>query len=189
MVNPRAKVVSKNRIEFSMCITNKTTRKTLGAIRPLYCHQYQPLKGFPAWRRNFEHTFWLQDGKLTVLNDIKTEKAGAEVKGGCVKGCPDPSKSSFVLRFGGWIDGGLDRAISVVTSLDGKRAMVIAWTPGKCLLSNSAIPCLHADPYYGDIKPGESKVAHGVLVLTEADPEKLVKKFVAEGLGAPPKEK
>ena len=188
-VKGEAEVVSKNRIEVSMRITNKRARRTLGAIRPLYCFQYQPLKGFPAWRNNFEHTFWLVDGKLTALTGIKTEKPDARVKGGCVKRCPDQSKSGFVMRHGGWIDGGLDRAISVVTSLDGKRAMVIAWTPGKCLLSNAQIPCLHADPYYGDIKPGESKVAHGVLILTEDDPEKIVKQLVAEGLGAPPKEK
>ena len=186
-VEGRATVVSKNRIDLSMRITNKTTRKTLGAIRPLYCFQYQPLKGFPGWQHNFEHTFWLRDGKLTALTDIKTEKPDTKVKGGCVKGCPDQSKSGFAQKFGGWIDGGLDRAISVVTSLDGKRAMVIAWTPGKCLLSNAGIPCLHADPYYGDIKPGESKVAHGVLILTEDDPEKIVKQFTAEGLGAPVK--
>ena len=188
-VEGHAKVVSRNRIDFSMRITNKTERKTLGAIRPLYCFQYQPLKGFPGWQQNFKHTFWLQNGKLIALADIKTEKPDARVKGGGVKGCPDQSKSTFVMRRGGWIDGGLDRAISVVTSLDGKRAMVFAWTPGKCLLSNSVIPCLHADPYYGDIKPGESKIAHGVLILTEDDPAKIVRQFVDQGLGAPPKEK
>ena len=56
---------------------------------------------------------------------------------------------------------------SAVTSLDGRRKLILAWTPGSRLLSNAEIPCLHADPFFGTIGPGRSAEARGVLILTE----------------------
>ena len=69
-VEGRAKVVSKNRIEVTMTISNGSER-ILGAIRPLYCHQYRTLTGFPQWVGNFEHTFVLRDGKRTPMSEVK----------------------------------------------------------------------------------------------------------------------
>ena len=57
------------------------------------------------------------------------------------------------------------------------RKMVVFWTPGKNLLSNPAIPCIHADPYFGDLKPGESRSARGVLIFTRTSLEKLVEEL------------
>ena len=185
-VEGRAKVVSKNRIEVTMKIINGSDRITLGAVRPLYCHQYRTLAGFPQWVGNFEHTFILRDGKLTPLSEVKTAK-DSDVKAGSTKGCPEKEENPFVTSRGGLIEDGVDASIAVVTSLDGKRALVIGWTPGKNAFSNRSIPCLHADPYYGDIKPGESKEAKEVIILTEDDPAKVVEGLLAEGIGRPVK--
>ena len=46
-VEGRAKVVSKQRIEVTMKIINRSERITLGAIRPLYCHQYRDARRLP----------------------------------------------------------------------------------------------------------------------------------------------
>ncbi len=184
-VEGRAKVVSKNRIEVTMTITNGSQR-ILGAIRPLYCHQYRTLAGFPQWVGNFDHTFVLRDGKLTPMSEVKTQK-DSDVKAGAVKGSPEKEENPFVTERGGLIEDGVDAAIVVITSLDGKRAMILGWTPGKNAFSNRAIPCVHADPYYGDIKPGESKMAREVILFTEDDPAKSVAALVAEGVGKPGK--
>ncbi|KPJ56883.1 MAG: hypothetical protein AMS16_01705 [Planctomycetes bacterium DG_58] len=186
-VHGKAKVVSKNRIEVSMRITNKTERVTLGAIRPLYCHQYQPLKGFPQWQQNLEHTFFLQNGKLVALSEIKTEKP-VKIKVGTVIGCPQKNDMPFAQRRGGGIKEGIDASIVVVTSLDNRRALVFGWTPGKSAFTNAHIPCVHADPYYGDIRPGEWREPKEVIILTEEDPEKVVKQLLAEGVGKPVKQ-
>ena len=113
---------------------------------------------------------------------MKTEK-DSDVKAGSVKGCPEKEANPFVTSRGGLIEDGVDASIVVVTSLDGKRAMIVGWTPGKNAFSNRAIPCVHADPYYGDIKPGESKEAREVILFTEDDPAKAVADLLAEGVG------
>ena len=166
-------------------IINKTERVTLGAIRPLYCHQYQPLKGFPQWQQNLEHTFFVRGGRPVPLSEIATATEGARVKAGSVRGSPQQKDSPFAEGQGGWIEEGVDASVVVVTSVDGRRALVVGWTPGKSAFTNSVIPCVHADPYYGDIRPGESREAREVLILTEEDPAKVVKELIAAGVGAP----
>ncbi len=182
----RARVVGKDRIDVSMKIVNKT-RRPLPVVRSLYCFQYRRLKGFPAWRDNLRHNFVVEGGKLVAVADVRTTKRGAIVKGGNVTGSPDRDKAVFVTRRGGWIEGGVDAGVVAVNSLDGKRAVVVAWTPGRSVLFNGAIPCAHADPYYGDIAPGRSAEAKGVILFTQRPVRTVVKELVAAGLGAPPK--
>jgi hypothetical protein len=184
-VEGRAKAVSRTRIEVTLKIINRTERLTLGAVTPLYCHQYRTLAGFPQWQGNFDHTLVLRDGKLTPLSAVKTEKEESDVKAGSVKGCPQKENNPFVTKRGGLIEDGVDASIAVVTSLDGKRALVLGWTPGRNAFSNRAIPCVHADPWYGDIGPGESREAKEVIILTEDDPAKVVRELQAEAVGRP----
>ena len=68
-------------------------------------------------------------------------------------------------------------AFTALTASADDRKVVVFWTPGKNLLSNSAIPCIHADPYFGDLKPGESRSARGVLIFTLNSLEKLVEEL------------
>jgi hypothetical protein len=51
---------------------------------------------------------------------------------------------------GGTIEEGIDAAIIALTSLDEKRKVVTAGTPGRSMLSNSRIPCMHAGPFYAE---------------------------------------
>jgi hypothetical protein len=69
----------------------------------------------------------------------------------------------------------MDLALSVVTSLDEKRKVIIWWTPGKSMIANANIPCIHADPYFGTLNPGEQAYAEGLILFTEGDIEPLVK--------------
>lgn len=179
------KVVSPTRIEFTMRIENHTD-KTLPGIVPLYCFRYSGLTGFPKWQNNFQHTYVVMNGKVTKLADIKTASPDADVKGAYVKGNPQRDSDHFASSRGGLIDRPIDRAIIAVTSLDDRRTMLLSWTPGKTMLSNAAIPCVHADPYYGPIDPGKSVERRGVLVFTEEPVERATQKMVREGLGVGP---
>lgn len=69
----------------------------------------------------------------------------------------------------------MDLALSVVTSLDSKRKVIIWWTPGKSMIANAFIPCIHADPYFGTLFPGEEASAEGIILFTEGDIEPLIK--------------
>jgi hypothetical protein len=180
----RARVVTPNRIEMSMRITNRSDRDMAGII-PLYCFHYRGLTGFPQWQENFRHTYVVMGGKLTALADIPTEKPDAEVKAAYVRGVKQRDTEDFPREHGGMITREIDRALTAVTSLDGARKLLVSWTPGKTMLSNATIPCLHADPFYGPIARGESGDAKGVLVFSEEPLESAVGKLVREGAGAP----
>lgn len=179
-----AKVVSPGRIEMSVRIDNHSDRDMAGII-PLYCVHYRGLTGFPQWQENFRHTFVVMEGKVTALADIPTERADAEVKAAYVRGCTQRDTEKFPREHGGMIEREIDRALTAVTSLDGKRKVLLAWTPGKTLLANAAIPCIHADPYYGPIPTGKSSEVKGLLVFTDGPLEQAVQKLVAEGAGLP----
>ena len=188
-VHGKARVVGKSRVDISMKIINKTKGLTLGSIRPLYCFRYQTLKGFPQWVGNHKHTYFVKNGKLIAVPEFVCNDPESPVKTATVVGCVQKNDSPFAARYGGVIPDGVDAAISVVTSLDDKRCFILGWTPGKNVFTNSNIPCLHADPYYGSIKPGESREAKGVVILSAEPAEKLVKGLIAEGVGAPAKMK
>ena len=42
------------------------------------------------------------------------------------------------------------------------------------MLSNAFIPCLHADPYFGTLHPGESSEVSGAVFFTKENLEKAV---------------
>jgi len=179
-------VAGNDRIELTMRIENRTER-ALPAIRPLYCFHYRHLAGFPQWIGNFKHTYVLIGGKAIALADIPTEKADADVKGAYVRGCTQRDSDAFPKGRGGLIeDRELDAAIIAVEALEGARKVVMAWTPGKSMLSNAAIPCAHGDPFYGSIPAGEAREAKGIVWFTEKPVEEAMKELFAAGHGAPP---
>ena len=180
-VTGRAVAKGADRIELTMRITNGG-RIPLPVVKPLYCFHYRTLAGFPQWVGNFKHTYVVMKGKPVALSLVSTEKPDAKVKGGTISGCRQQG-NGFVRRNGGLIESGLDTAIAAVTALDGRRKMVISWSPGKSILSNANIPCLHADPYYGTIEPGASAEAKGVIRFTEGSLEEAVEDLRKAGWG------
>jgi len=184
-VKGTARVVAPDRIELTMRIDNGSDVKLPG-ITPLYCTRYRGLTGFPQWLENFKHTYVLIDGKAVALAEVKTENTETEVKGGYVRGCPQHDVDSFPKNRGGLIEEKeLDAALIAVEQLEGKRKVVVGWTPGKSMLSNAAIPCVHGDPYYGVIPAGESREVKGVVWFTEKPVAEALKQLAEEGHGAP----
>lgn len=181
-VKGTAKVVGEDRIELSMRITNDGPL-TMPLVEPLYCYHYRHLTGFPQYVDNFKHVYTILGGKPVALADIPARIAAPRVRGATVIGCPHKD-NLFAEKNGGEIEPGIDAAISAVTDLTGKRKMVMAWTPGRSLLSNANIPCLHADPFYGTIAPGESKVATGLILFTEQSVETVMMELREQGHGA-----
>jgi hypothetical protein len=183
-IEAEAKAAGRDRVEFTLRIFNGG-KIPLAAVKPLYCFHYRELTGFPQWVDNFKHTYVLRGGKPLALADIATKTAQAKVKGGTVAGC-EQHDNGFAEKQGGLLEGGVEAAITAVESLDGKRKLLVAWSPGKSILSNANIPCLHADPYYGTIEPGQSAEAKGVLLFTEGPLEEGFSRLRGEGRGAPP---
>lgn len=167
------------RASFELSLTNRTDR-TLHSIRPMLCHQYWGLKGFPEARSgNFAHTFIAVGGRPVALSDLAVERPEAYARMAQVAGCPD-KHNWWAEKMGGMIEAPMDIAFTAVTAREGERKLAVFWTPGKNLLSNMAIPCIHADPYYGDLQPGATLSAKGTVIFTEAPLEALVEAFAAK---------
>jgi hypothetical protein len=145
---------------------------TLPVIRPLICNQFRDLTGFPQRHHDFQHTHIMMDNEITALADLPTEDPETTFKGCVVEGCPQ--RDTRAERNGGLIEQDMDAALSIVTSLDQKRKVIFWWNPGKSMIANSFIPCIHADPYFGTLKPGEEAYAEGLILFTEGEIEPVV---------------
>lgn len=155
-VQAAARVIEPDRVRMTLAIINHSD-KTLHDIKPLLCFQYKGLAGFSrSDDENFKYTYVVLDGRITALADLSTTKSDASAKAAPVKGVR-PYRFDFAKKRGGYIDRPLDLGLSAITSKDGARAVILYAPAGESVLSNLAIPCLHADPYFGHVPPGESK--------------------------------
>ena len=163
---------------FTMTLTN-TTSSARRSIRPMLCHDYSGLAGFsPANSDNFSRTYVLVDGQLRSLEELAVQRPEAKARMAQVGGCPD-HHNWWAEEMGGLLETPLDIALTAVTGSD-RRKLVLFWNPGKNLLSNKAIPCIHADPYFGDLQPKSTLVAHGVLVFTRRPLAALAAEFAEQ---------
>ena len=155
-----------------MTITNRST-KLLRSIRPLLCFQYQGLKGFPAARKdNFAHTYVAIGGRPAAVSGLPVKRPEAYARMAQVGGCAD-EHNWWAEQMGGFIEQRLDEGRTVLTDEAGDRKVVVIWRPGKNLLTNSAIPCIHADPCVGDLAPGASRTVTGEVVFSRKSLEEL----------------
>ena len=169
-VEGRAEV---DRVNFEMTITNRST-VLLKSIGPLFCFQYHHLKGFPAKRTdNFAHTFIVIEGKPVALKDISVKTPEAVARMAQSKDCKDES-NWWAEKMGGMIEQRIDMVLTALTSSTDDRKVIVSWTPGKSILSNTVIPCIHADPCFGDLAQGESRTVHGVLIFTRNSLESVI---------------
>ncbi|MHC4401455.1 MAG: hypothetical protein ACYTG0_17425 [Planctomycetota bacterium] len=167
-VRASAQVIEPNRVRLSLKIINNSD-KMLHDVKPLLCFQYKDLVGFPrGYEENFRYTYVILDGRVTALADVQTEKADAAAKAAPVKGVK-PYRFDFSKNRGGFIDKPLDLGLSAITSKDGARAVILYAPVGKSVLSNLHIPCLHADPHFGHVKPGETKERIVNVIFAGAD--------------------
>jgi hypothetical protein len=156
-----------DRARFEMSITNRST-KTLQSIRPMLCFQYHHLQGFPAANAdNFAHTFVVIGGKPVAIADLPVKRPKAYARMAQVKDCAD-RHNWWAEEMSGFIEQPLDLALTVLTAAGDDRKVALFWRPGKNLLTNLAIPCLHADPCFGDLQPGEARTVQGELIFTRA---------------------
>jgi hypothetical protein len=42
------------------------------------------------------------------------------------------------------------------------------------MIANANIPCMHADPYFGTLYPGQQAYAEGIILFTEGDLEPVI---------------
>ena len=167
------------RARFEISVTNHS-EKRLNSLRPMFCYQYNLLKGFPVrLTDNFEHTFIIVNGKLVSVAGLVVKDSNAIARMAQVKDCKD-EHNWWAEEMGGFIEQRMDVAYTVLTAANDDRKVILRWTPGKNLLTNAYIPCIHADPCMGDLAPGESRTVRGELIFTDAALKQIIKEFPVE---------
>ena len=168
-----------DRVHFVMTITNKSD-VLLKSISPLFCYQYHHLKGFPLARTdNFAHTFIVMDGKPVALKDIKVDSPEAVARMAQVNSCAVES-NWWAEKMGGMIEKRIDVSMTALTSSSDDRKVILSWTPGKSILSNTVIPCIHADACIGDLAKGESRTITGTLMFTREPLDIAIRKMTED---------
>jgi hypothetical protein len=169
-------VSADQRAKFEMTITNRSS-KVLNSLRPMFCYQYNLLKGFPIrLTDNFAHTFIIVNGKLVSAGGLVVKDSNAIARMAQVKDCKD-EHNWWAKEMGGFIEQRMDVAYTVLTSANDDRKVILRWTPGKNLLTNAYIPCIHSDPCMGDLAPGESRTVYGELIFTRAPLDQVTNEF------------
>ncbi len=163
-----------DRARFEMTIANRSG-KTLRSIRPLLCYQYHHLTGFPAaGTDNFAHTFVVIGGKPAPVSALPVKRREARARMAQVGGCPD-EHNWWAEQMGGFSEQLLDTALTALIASGSDRKIAVRWQPGKNLLTNSAIPCIHADPCIGDLAPGETRTVRGEVIFSQAPLDQLIR--------------
>jgi hypothetical protein len=166
------------RAQFEMTITNHS-EKQLNSLRPMFCYQYNLLKGFPIkLTENFAHTFIIVNNKLVSVAGLPVKNSNAIARMAHGKDCKD-EHNWWAEEMGGFIEQRMDAAYTVLTSANDDRKVLLRWTPGKNLLTNAYIPCIHADPCMGDLAPGESRTVNGELIFTRIPLKQITEEFPA----------
>lgn len=153
------------RINFEFTITNHTN-KQLQSVRPLFCFQYHSLSGFPKkFSDNFSHTYIIIDDTLSRVSDLPVTNPTTNARMAQVADCAD-EHNWWAEKAGGMIQQKITSAYTILTDTAGYHKLIVHWSPGKNFLSNSAIPCVHADPCIGNIEPGKAVKVSGSLTFT-----------------------
>lgn len=69
-------------------------------------------------------------------------------------------------KTGGMLPQKISSAHTILTDTAGYRKVIVHWSPGKNFPSNSDIPCVHANPFIGNIEPGKTVKVPGSLTFT-----------------------
>ncbi|MFB3891368.1 MAG: hypothetical protein ACE15C_05015 [Phycisphaerae bacterium] len=181
-VSATAEVVGPDRVRTTMTVVNGSGALKLEHVKPLLCAHYSFLAGFPPARGgadNFKHTYVVLNGKITAAYGLPVSKPEAERRGAAFKPYP-PYRTQFATKAGGWADTPLDLGIVVITSADDERALILYSPDAESFLSNAFIPCVHADPHFGDINPGQSRTGTLWYIFAGADWRDTVSKLIAQ---------
>lgn len=145
--------------------------KDLPRVKALLCFQYARLAGFPGSRDdNLRYTSVMVGGRLVRIPELTTARFDPDAVVAYARGCGQHDCDKFANERGGLIAEELDTALVAVSSKNGKRTLLLGSAPPKSVLSNTHIPCAHADPLFGDVKRGESAEVTEVVVFVEGDP-------------------
>jgi len=99
---------------------------------------------------------WLRNGADATLTDLRIQNC-VMLKG--ASGFSAQSNANREAR----------GPVAIARSEDGQRYLLTAWERADRVWANAPVPCIHADPRFPDLEPGESATLKGELWLVNAN--------------------
>ncbi|TWU27498.1 hypothetical protein [Bythopirellula polymerisocia] len=123
----------------------------------------------PQWTR----TFYRSNGKFITYAGCETDGGRDLFRMTLVKGQKMLERSDDHREKWGFTKRLSDDGIIAVVSSDGSAVLTTTWNPSHHLQANRrrTYSCIHANPYFGTLAPGESRTSHGYVFLINGDLE------------------
>ena len=168
--------------ELNLSITNlsKTQwQQVLAAV----CLQLTPAFSFLDLKR--ERTGCVVNSQFRTLNDMKTIGGKPEYLFAFVKNHPPQQLHGDPLIPGAKWSHTVEKpddGFIYVRSTDTKKTLWLAWSDSQFLQSNTtaAYGCIHSNPFFGNLSPGESSHRRGRLEVLTGSPLEAHQSFLKE---------
>lgn len=172
---PALKAVGKLHFEddsvvMSLTITNRTD-KPLKDFGVAVCLQLASAPPFRDLTR--EHVFFFADGKPVSFHEMEKRdgytslRALTKTNAKREKPGPHPGFFANISRIIA------DDGVVCITSPDGAWTLGTLWENARHVFNNpgASLACIHSDPIFPEIAPGETQTAHGWMVILKGTPQ------------------
>jgi len=121
----------------------------------------------PQWKR----TFYRSDGKFLSYDGRETDGGRDLFRMTLVKGQEMLVRSDDHRGKWGFTNSLSDDGIIGVVSQDGSTVLTTTWNPSHHLQANRrrTYSCIHSNPFFGHLAPGESRTCRGYVLLIKGD--------------------
>ena len=121
----------------------------------------------PDWKR----TYYRSGGELLTYHGRQTEGGRDIYRMSLVKGQRQIERTERHRKKWGYTTQPSDDGIIGVVSSDQSTVLTTNWEPTHHLQANQkrTYSCIHANPYFNRIEPGESQTVRGCVLLTAGD--------------------
>jgi hypothetical protein len=163
----------KDGIKMELTIKNLSSE----LLKNVRCNVCTKFGEAPDFRNpDLDRTFYVSKGQITYMNRDFTghlDEFAMTVRDGYPKFGPQKLPALYDKADYGFIG---------VQSSDKKHTLATWWQDSESVWGNlhPSTMCIHADPVYGDLKPGETKTRKGKMYLMPGTPQDALNRYLAE---------
>ncbi len=120
-----------------------------------------------TWKR----TFYRSDGQFLTFHGRETDGGRPIYRMSLVKGQEQIERTERHQKKWGFTKRPSDEGIIGVISDDQSTVLTTTWNPTHHLQANQkrTFSCIHANPFFGSLQPGETRTRRGCVLLTPGD--------------------
>ena len=157
------KIKSSNTVKLKLWIENQTD-DTLKNILLQTCSYLHQIKEFDMSTNDNKYIHVKDKGWMSLQKALSIKDSL-------------PQNGSYKI---GWRSGPMisDIPVIIVSSKNNEKHIAMTWHENTySFIGNSAHPCFHADPYFNDIEPHQTKTIVGALIFFQGDFSSVVKQI------------